>query len=98
MKKIFLTFGVLGLTVLFVGCGGGSSSDIEEDTTTPVVVKDITLNAGDSKICTNETSFKVKPTSNPIVIFSTDASSGDTTILIDENSSGFVTISDCTFK
>ena len=92
-QKIILTLTVLTFIAFLTGCGSSSSP-----TTKPVTIADVTLTANQSTVCTNATSFTVTPTGNPTVTFSTDASSGDTTITIDSNSTGSVVIVNCTAK
>lgn len=86
---------MFALASTFSACGGGGG---DSTTTTPVVVgiEDISLSAGGSVICTNETSFTVTPTSDPDVIFLTDAQSGDTTIRLDSVSAGSLLVQNCT--
>ena len=91
-NKIFTLITVLALGSIFVACSSGSDSTVVE------VIEDITLSAGDSTTCTNVTAFTVTPTDDPDVVFSTDTSSGDTTITIETSSTGTVLIQNCTVK
>ena len=96
-NKIFTTMIVLIFTSMFSACGGGGGGSSTTSTTTAVLA-DITLSAGGSSTCTSATSFSVTPTDDPVVVFSTDAVSGDTTITIDSASSGSVLIQNCTVR
>jgi len=57
---------------------------------------DITMSTIDSASCSNKTFFTVTPTNNPSVKFSTDASTGSTTITLSDASTGSINISNCT--
>ena len=81
------------ITIFIIGCGGSSDSSTTVEKSNDIVVK-----AGERQICTSETSFTVTPTNDPLVTFETDAVTNDTTIIVDENSSGYVTIKDCTTR
>ena len=91
-NRIFTLITILALASMFVSCndGGGSSK-----TTSVVELEDITLTTGESTVCTNVTPFTVTPTSDPTVVFSTDAQTGDTTISLE---SGSVLVQNCTVK
>ena len=93
-NKVLLTISILAS--LFVGCSDSNSVDITEDETSTTALSDITLSAGDSKVCTTATKFTVTPTNDPVVTFTTDADSGDTTIALSADTTGSVTISNCT--
>ena len=91
MKNIFFRLLFLGF-ILSVILGCGNSMDSSSTLT------DIVLYSGERQICTNATSFAITPTDNPAVTFSTDTSTKDTTISVEQNSSGYITISNCTKK
>ena len=95
IKNKFLTLSPLVFIALFTGCGGGGGSNTESTSNSPA---DITLVAGEYKTCTTATSFTVTPTSDPIVTFSTDADSGDTTITLNSDTTGSIVIKNCTTK
>ena len=101
MKNInFTIMMMLAFTLLFSACSE-KEDKVDED---PIVIgdenntiEDIVVNAGESEVCTSATSFTATPTNDPIVIFTTDAVSGSTTIDVNATSTtGYVTLSDCT--
>lgn len=96
------------------GGGGGSSTNSATSnngeaennptaTPTPSSIEnsslpDVTLKKGEYKICTKVTSFVVEPTDNPSVKFSKDVVGGDINISIASDSTGSITIKNCTIK
>jgi hypothetical protein len=58
-------------------------------------LNDITVGANQSKTCTKTTPFKVNPNGNPMVTFSTDGDSGETTVSVE---SGSVTLANCSVR
>ena len=91
-NQIFKFITILALGSIFVACSSSSDSNSEEG------IKDITLNAGDSIVCTKVTAFTIIPTNDPDVVFSTDAQSGDTSITIDSASTGVALVKNCTVQ
>jgi len=93
-NKILKTLTIATVVTLFSACGGGGGSS--DETTTPTTIDDVVLSSSQSLVCTTATDFTVEPTDNPVVTFSTDADSGDTTISVSEDSTGFATVKNCT--
>ena len=94
--RIFTILLGMALAYTFTACssdsGGGTTTTPVDDTA------DFSLALGASATCTTASSFTVVPTSDPVVTFTTDADSGDTTILVDANSpsGSSVLVQDCT--
>jgi len=87
------------ITLLFIGCGssGGGDFTLPADNNR-TKSGDIVLKKGDSIVCTQETSFSIEPTDNPLVSFSKNIGNGEVTIVLDIKSGGFVTVVGCTEK
>ena len=95
MKNKFFITALLALFVtLFTACGSDSGN------TSPIIVDNsIVLSQNESVICSDDTDFTVTPSpEEPDVTFIQDAKSGDTTIYVDTNSLGSVTVTGCTKK
>ena len=91
--RIFTIIFAIALAYTFTACSSGDGG-----TTTTDATPDFTLAPDASATCTKATSFTVVPTGDPVVTFTTDADSGDTTILVDANSpsGSSVLVQDCT--
>jgi len=98
-KKIF--FVLLSINLVFIlGCGGGSGGGSSNTTTTPTpetnTSNDVVLTKGESITCSEASSFSVIPNGEPSVDFSKNVENREVTITLKENSSGSVTIENCT--
>jgi len=89
MKKLLFIVSMLGLMLFYTGCSEDSATDTQK-------IADVSLSPSMSVVCTNESTFSVKPIDDPLVNFSTDVDSLDTNISVSSESSGYVTIENCT--
>ena len=91
-KVIFLV-----LLSFFTACGSGESAATQDQ----VKPRNLTLNPNESIVCTSATSFTVIPSlspNEPDVTFIQDVQSGDTTISVDIDSLGYISITECSKK
>jgi len=90
-KNIYMIFLVL---LVMTGCSGGSS---EDETTNEEVDTSVVLNVGDTLVCSNSTQFTVTPTNDPVIVFTTDTFTGDTSIEVtSESALSSVLVENCT--
>ena len=85
------------LLSFFTACGGGDSNSDNNE----IRSRNFTLNPNESVICTSLTTFIVTPSpspNEPDVTLIQDAQNGDTTISVDADSKGYVTIEECSKK
>ena len=108
MKNKTLLTSLAIVASLFIGCGSSSNTTTptsEGDSSTPengtsnnneTNLPDIVLKKGQYKICTKATSFSVEPTENPKVNFTKDIINGEINVSVNQDSTGFVTLKNCT--